>query len=183
MSMFIEDHLPIVKYQGLKTQKAVDLSLAPTTALAANTTVGGVTVGQASVVASGGATVTLTAAQSGGTFLMDAATGITYTLPAPVAGLMFSFLVSVAVTSNNHIVVTDATGTHFILGAINEVINNSATTKAFVANGTSNSTITMNGTTTGGLQGTVLNFTAISSTVWYLEGQIVASGTLATPIT
>ncbi len=44
MSVKIEDHLPVVKYNGLNSAVAVDLSGAPTTALAANTTIGGSTV-------------------------------------------------------------------------------------------------------------------------------------------
>lgn len=183
--LYIEDALPTVKYNGLNTQKATDLSGAPTVKLPAATTIAGNTVltNLNPPIASGAATVQLTAAQSGGTFLFDAASGVAYTLPAtPVAGMTFSFFVTVSVTSNAHSV-AGASGSIFLLGAVNTVINASATTKAFAANGTSNYILSMNGSTTGGLQGTVLNLTALSATVWYVEGQIVGSGTLATPIT
>ena len=67
--------------------------------------------------ASSAAAVTLTADDAGKTFLWDAATGIDYTLPAPVAGMVFRFYCTVSVTSNAHAISTDA-ATTFIGGAL-----------------------------------------------------------------
>ena len=187
MSMLLEDALPLVKYQGLNTNKNVvlggTLAVTGATTLPAGTTIGGVLGVQGAVNASSGATVALTAAQSGQVFLMDAATGIAYTLPTtPVAGMSFTFIVSVSVTSNAHSV-TAVQSSIFLSGAVQSLISASATTKAFFANGTSNYTLSMNGSTTGGLIGTTLTFTAISATVWNVTGLVAASGALATPIT
>lgn len=132
------------------------------------------------VTASGGATRTLLPEESGGMFLWDAATGVTYTLPAPVVGMQFDFFVSTSVTSNAHAVTTNA-ATVFIGGAVQQIIAASATTLGSVGNGTSHVTISMNGTTTGGLHGTFIRFRARSSTVWSVTGTVVGSGTLATP--
>lgn len=130
--------------------------------------------------ASGAAAVTLTAAQSGQTFLLDAATGVVYTLPAPVVGLTYTFQASVSVTSNSHEVRTN-TSTVFIAGNIAQV--GSTTTFGFNANGTSIQAYKANGTTSGGLIGTQLVFTCVSPTKWMVGGTNVASGTAGTPFT
>ena len=58
--------------------------------------------------------------------------------------------------------VTDATGKTFISGASNDVI-------------------TMNGSTKGGLAGSIVKCTAIASAKYAVEGIILGSGTLVTP--
>ena len=133
-----------------------------------------------SVTASGGATRTLTAAESGGVFLWDAATGVDYTLPAPVVGMQFDFYATVSVTSNAHAISTDA-ATTFIGGALQQVIAASATSEGQVGDDSSDVTISMNGSTTGGLEGTWIRVVATSSTTWAATGIVVSSGTLSTP--
>lgn len=124
-----------------------------------------------------GATVTLTAADSGKTFVFDRAAGIIYTLPAPYPGMTFDFITSVTVTSNNATVITN-TGTVFIAGAVGVLA--SAVTE-FACNGTSHVKVQSNGTTTGGVLGGRLHFTAITTTLWQVDGLLVGSGTGATP--
>lgn len=142
---------------------------------------------KSSVVASTSAAVTLTAAQSGGTFLMDRASGTSYTLPAPVVGLEFYFINSVLQTTGANVVVTDA-GTTLVTGSIvmfsGENVTPSATLgpKQFAGNGSSHIKVTTNGTTTGGGIGTILQVLCISSTLWYVTGVVNSpSGSLATP--
>jgi hypothetical protein len=142
------------------------------------------------VTASGGAARTLTPANSGSVNLFDAATTITYTLPAPIAGtpMTFDFIWTVLETGGQaHVVVTDA-GTTFLVGSIimfsGDDVTPSATLgpKMFLANGSSFVRFTSNGTTTGGGIGTWLRFTSISATLWYVYGVVKSpSGTLATP--
>ena len=62
-------------------------------------------------------------------------------------------------------------------------IDTSATSEMQALNGTTHLTITMNGSTTGGLIGTVIDFEGISATQWLVNGLVVGSGTLATPAT
>lgn len=138
--------------------------------------------GAGTVVSGSGATVTLTASQSGSTVLMDRAAGIVFTLPAPVVGLKFKFVTTVAVTSNAYTVNTDA-GTTFLVGHVQQIIDASATSEGQAADGTSHTGISSNGTTTGGLVGGVFELECISSTVWAINGILVGSGTLATPFT
>lgn len=131
------------------------------------------------VSASGGATRTLTAADSGGTFLWDAATGVAYTLAPPVVGMKFRFIVSVAVTSNAHSFTTDA-ATTFLQGGVNQVIAASAVSEGQTGDGTSDVIFSQNGTTTGGLIGTDVVLECITATQWQVSGLVVSSGTLAT---
>lgn len=132
------------------------------------------------VTASGGATRVLTAAETGGTFLFDAASGVTFELPTPVLGMEFTFYATVSVTSNAHVIVTDA-ATSFLGGAIQQVIAANAVSEGQVGDDASDVTISMNGTTTGGLEGTKITVLATSSTTWVATGLVVSSGTLATP--
>lgn len=134
------------------------------------------------VVSGSGATVTLTAAQSGSTVLFDRAAGIVFTLPAPVVGLKFRFVITTTITSNAAQIDTDA-ATTFLVGAINQIIDASATSEGQFANGTSHVGISMNGTTTGGIKGTVIDLECINSTQWMITGLVAGSGTLATPFT
>ncbi len=133
------------------------------------------------VTASGGATRKLLPGDSGGVFLWDAASGVDFELPdAPVAGMKFTFIASVSVTSNAHAISSGDAGI-FIGGAIQQVIDTSGTSEGQVGDPTSDVTIAMNGSTTGGLQGTRIEVVALSATVWYATGLVVGSGTLSTP--
>jgi hypothetical protein len=145
-----------------------------------NVTFGGTrSGGTAAIISGSGATVTLTAAQSGSLILMDRAAGIVFTLPAPAVGLQFSFYVPVSVTSNNYKVITDA-GTTLLVGSLVNV-KTDLTTLFSIGNGSTHISVLMNGTTTGGLIGTYLRFTCVSSTLWSVDGSNLASGTIATP--
>ena len=151
--------------------------------LGVRTTEGAVIYGlhEPAATASGGATRTLTAAESGAVHLFDAATGVAYTLPAPVAGMTFSFYASVAVTSNAHSIGTDA-ATTFIGGSLSMGIAATDTNEMQVGDETSDVIVSMNGTTTGGLEGTYIEVVAISSTVWITRrSTVIGSGALATP--
>tara|TARA_R110002020_G_scaffold59092_3_gene161479 strand:+ start:2033 stop:2497 length:465 start_codon:yes stop_codon:yes gene_type:complete len=54
------------------------------------------------------------------------------------------------------------------------------TTKAF-APGATNDVISMNGTTTGGDRGSIIEVTAIATAEYMVSGSLVGSGTVATP--
>lgn len=135
------------------------------------------------VIQSVGATRTLAAKESGALCLFDRAAGVVFTLPAPVLGMQFEFLATVAVTSNAYKVITNSASV-FLLGS---VMGGSLTVAdsgdVFQANGTTHVAISMGGSTTGGLIGTRIRVTAISSTQWVIDGGYVGSGTLADPFT
>lgn len=133
------------------------------------------------VIAEAVATRTLLAEEAGALCMFDRAAGVVYTLPTPVKGMQFTFGVSVAVTSNAHKVITGA-ATQFLLGSVlSGNLTVAASGDVFQGNGTTHVAISMNGTDTGGLIGGYLRFTALSATVWYVEGVNVGSGTNADP--
>lgn len=126
---------------------------------------------------------TLLATDSGALGLFNSTTGFTFTLPAITANLVgtwFDFIVTATVGSGSHKVITDA-GTTFLLGAVEVITIATASPGGFAFNGTTHIAILMNGTTTGGIVGTKFRVTAISPTQWMIDGQLVGSGTVATP--
>ena len=134
------------------------------------------------VIQSVGATRTLLAEESGSLCLFDRAAGVVYTLPTPVEGMEFRFRTTVLVTSNSYKIVTATPASQFLVGS---VMGGSLTVAdsgdVFQADGTTIVALTMGGSTTGGLIGGEVIFTAISSTQWSVCGDFVGSGTLATP--
>ena len=134
------------------------------------------------VIQSVGATRTLLAEESGALCLFDRAAGVVYTLPTPVEGMQFIFSTTVLVTSNSYKIITATPASQFLIGSL---MGGSLTVAdsgdVFQADGTTHVAITMGGSTTGGLVGGSIKLTAISTTQWLVEGDFVASGTVATP--
>lgn len=128
-----------------------------------------------------GATRTLKAEESGSLCLFDRAAGIVFTLPTPAVGLTFEFLVTVAVTSNAHKVITDAATTFLIGGIIMGDVTVAQSGDYFEADGSTIVALSAGGTTTGGLLGERYVVTCISSTQWAIHGVCHGAGTLATP--
>jgi len=128
----------------------------------------------------GGSPVTLTAAQCGGAFNLDAATGVVYILPStlPAAGCTYDFVVTTSVTSNSH-EIESGNAAHFLSGVPIE-LSATATSRADVCNGSTHIAYKTNGTTTGGVIGTKLRATVQSATAIWLEGINYGSGSLAT---
>ena len=127
------------------------------------------------------ATRTLLAKESGALCCFDRAAGVVYTLPAPAVGMQFDFLVTTAVTSNAHKVITNA-GTVFLVGGI--IMGDVTVAQSgdyFEANGTTHVAISAAGSTTGGLLGERYKVTCINSTQWAIHGVCHGAGTLADP--
>lgn len=127
----------------------------------------------------------LTAEDSGALVVFNVAAGAVVTLPTPVEGMKFDFLVKTTITSNSAKVITKTIASEFLVGAIMFGADASASEttliNAFAANGTSHVAITSNGTTTGGKRGTLFSLTAISATQWAVGGIEIGSGAIATP--
>lgn len=90
-------------------------------------------------------------------------------------GATFVFVIETAATDLD--IKTD--GTDKFVGGLYTGVNN-ATGKTFIS-GASNDVITLNGSTKGGLAGSIIKVTAIGSAKYAVEGIILGSGTLATP--
>lgn len=129
----------------------------------------------------GGSPVTLTAAQCGGAFALDAATGVVYILPStlPAAGCTYDFYVTTSVTSNSH-EIESGNAAHFFQGSPFMLSATATALFTGTCNGSSHIAYKTNGTTTGGLIGTHLRAVVLSATNVLLDGWNFGSGSLAT---
>lgn len=127
--------------------------------------------------------IALTEAQTGRVILVDDAAGLDFTLPAVAAaqvGTWYKFLVTVTITSNN-LRVTAATG-DLLRGGVAIVDFDTANTVSYFTPDESDDLVfTANGSTKGGKKGSVVTFTAIHATGWFVEGLLFGDGSLATP--
>lgn len=136
----------------------------------------------ARLVAAGG-TLTATAALHDGKIIcLDTAAGSVVTLPAASgSGARFRFLVTVTATSNSHIVkVANASDT--ITGFVhNHDVDGTAV--AFYKASSTDDTVTLNRTTTGGVLGDELEFIDMKANLWFVKGAItcVEGDNIATP--
>ena len=91
-------------------------------------------------------------------------------------GVTFFFEVQTAATTWK--IITAASqymvGQVFLQGDTNAV-------KAFTADGTATRSINLDGTTKGGVTGSVVSLTALNSTQWLVGGSLIGSGAIATP--
>ena len=130
------------------------------------------------------ATDAITVAEHAGRILLMGEVGgdaaATFTLPAATgSGAEFQFIVSVVNTSNYVIAVADATDT--IDGSV-ILHQDSANTVVSFNTASDSDTITLNATTTGGVQiGDYVLLTDIATNQYTVSGLLNASGTEATP--
>ena len=109
---------------------------------------------------------------------LNALAGLTVTLPASTGkGDQYEIFVLTTVTSNNYIIQV-ANATDILAGAVHLTTDIAGTS---MLTSTTSDTITMNGSTTGGLRGSWLRFKDVASGFWALEGGIICTGTEATP--
>lgn len=140
---------------------------------------GGVIGNVANVIDVTTSTLTLTAAQSGSTVLLDRAAGSTVTLPNDVAGLTFQFVVATTVTSNSYKVIIGSASS-FFQGALGVPVA-AGTQKFFYGDASTLLSINLNGTTTGGLFGGEFTVKCLKAGLWETYGNVEGSGTVATP--
>lgn len=109
---------------------------------------------------------------------LSAAAGLTVTLPASSgSGDVYELFVVTTVTSNNYIIQV-ANATDIMQGVIHLTTDIAGT--SLPASSTTD-TITMNGSTTGGIKGSWVSLKDASSGIWLLDGGIVCTGTEASP--
>ena len=122
----------------------------------------------------------LTAIQSGALCVFDNTAGAIFTLPAAAVGLYYDFVVAVASSSNSHRVA--CTTGDFLLGSIMiHATDDTGLSSAHAANGTTHLAIQLDADTVGRLAGGKFRVTAISGTQWVIEGDLLGTGTIATP--
>lgn len=125
------------------------------------------------------ATRALTKNDAGTTLNLSRLAGITATLPAATgSGRWFEFFVLTTVTSNNYIIQVTTTD---VIQGFALAGQDSADTVVLWETAADSDTITMNGTTKGGVRGDSIILKDVSSGVWQVRMLGSASGTEATP--
>lgn len=116
------------------------------------------------------ATNVITAAESGKTFFLDAVAGFLSTLPAPAAGLRYTFIVKTAPTSNGYTIAPNGGTADIICAGFNELEVDTSDDGPYLADGDL-VTFVANVSVAGDF------LTLISDgTKWYGHGQTNADG-------
>lgn len=135
----------------------------------------------AGVVNATAATLAVTqAAHAGQTVTLNRAAGIAVTLPAAAGtGAVYRFFVGTTVTSNTTTIkVSSAAET--MTGVAIVLQDAGDTAVAFETAGTSD-TVTLNGTTTGGILGDLVELIDVAANLYYVRVTASATGTEVTP--
>ena len=115
---------------------------------------------------------------AGAVVALDAAAGLTVTLPASTgSGAVYKLFVATTVTSNAYVVQV-ANASDVIQGVVGIATDISGVNCPTAA---TSDTITLNGSTTGGVKGSWLELTDAASNIWQVKGGLVSTGTEATP--
>lgn len=127
------------------------------------------------------ANATLTSsANAGRTMLLDVASGATVTLPAASGtGNAYRFFVATTVTSNSYkIQVANATD---VMSGVAIVANDTDNSASIFETAADTDTITLNGSTTGGILGATIEIQDVASGQFSVVARGAATGTEATP--
>jgi len=109
---------------------------------------------------------------------MDKADGWTVTLPAAVgSGAVFKVYVGTSITSNAGVVA--AAGSDVLAGAVFVATDSSGT--PFLTSATSDK-LSMNGGTTGGIAGSMVEVADVAAGVWHVGGFLISTGAESTPL-
>lgn len=127
------------------------------------------------------ATLTIDRKQHEGTVIsLDRAAGSTVTLIAATGtGGVYEFVVGTTVTSNSDIIKV-ANSTDIMAGIAWQAADSGSTANAWET-GATDDTITLNGTTTGGVKGDRIILKDVASGVWHVSLFGSATGTEASP--
>lgn len=125
------------------------------------------------------ATVAITnATHAGQVITLNRAAGITATLPAATgSGARYKFIVGTTFTGN---CIIQVTGDDTMKG-LAMLAQDAADTVVAFETAADSDTITMNGTTTGGLVGADVELIDIAADTWWVNVRTAATGTEATP--
>jgi hypothetical protein len=117
-------------------------------------------------------------AYAGRTVNLNSTTGRIVTLPSATgSGATYTIFVGATVSSGSH-VIRVAAGTNVMQGVLGIATDAAGVTCPTAAD---SDTITMNGSTTGGLRGSVVELQDIASGIWAVRGSLVSTGAEATP--
>lgn len=154
--------------------------MASTTFSGPVTSTAGFVSGSDSIVSLTASTATITAASHAGrTMLLDRAAGVVATLPAATgSGNTYTFMVKTSVTSNAYTIQV-ANSSDVMMGAA-IVFQDGGDTMVGFECGATDDTISMNGTTTGGLKGAVITVQDVATNLFAVHVRTAATGVEAT---
>lgn len=154
--------------------------------------------GPSSVVSLTAATTLTVAAHAGRVLLLNSTTGFTVTLPAIVTtanasssgpgndpntlntvGAVYEFWVPATIASGTMKIATN--GTDKFVGSLLSVDTDTSGAMVGFTAAATNDNINLNGTTTGGVAGTVIRVVAVAALTYMVTGQLLGSGVVATP--
>jgi hypothetical protein len=117
---------------------------------------------------------------AGRTLLLSLATGFTLTLPPAIGtGHVYRFFVATTITSNNYIIkVADATD---VMAGVCITANDTDASASLFETAASSDTITLNGTSTGGIIGGQIELQDMATNLWRVMIVQAATAAEATP--
>lgn len=125
------------------------------------------------------ASTTLDARHAGTVLVVNAAAGLTLTLPAATGtGYAYKIVIGTTVTSNS--VVVRVTGNDVMTGLAISAADGGSTVNGWETAADSD-TITLNGTTTGGIKGDMIELIDCAADTWAVQMRSSSTGTEATP--
>lgn len=117
-------------------------------------------------------------AYAGKTVTLSAAAGLTVTLPAATgSGASYKFVVITTVSSNSYVIQV-ASSSDIMQGAVGVTTDAAG---VVIPTASTSDTLTMNGTTTGGVKGSYVILEDVASGIWSVSGALVSTGVEATP--
>lgn len=117
-------------------------------------------------------------AHGGVPVVLNAAAGLTITLPASTgSGVEFEVIVGTTVTSNSYVIQV-ANSSDVMMGVLGVATDAAGVN---VPTAATSDTITMNGSTTGGVLGSRVVLRDAAANKWAVSGALVSTGAEATP--
>ena len=97
-------------------------------------------------------------------------------------GVVYTIWIPTTISTSSLKIGTTAASSDLYVGAVMSIDSDSSgAVVAFSANGSSNDFINLNGTTTGGVAGTWIQIVAVAADKYMVTGNVIGSGTVATP--
>lgn len=124
-----------------------------------------------------GTTVAITRDQLGKTVMLNSGAACAITLPKAKAGDQIKFVCST--TTHASTTITAASGEFFDGAIACQATDTDAAPTVSVADGSADDVLTLNGTTTGGINGSWVEMYCEADGVWHCIGYTLGSGTLA----
>ena len=139
---------------------------------------GGIVRTSASVVTVTAATTLTEVAHAGRTLVVNSAAGVAITTPeATGTGNVYTVFCGTTVTSSNMTIVAPSSATSF-LGGVS--ISTDIAGVSIICNA-ADDTVSMSGSTTGGVKGSFVRLTDVASGIFMIEGFLCATGSEADP--